>query len=574
MIVKYIFSNSTMNKAHYLLLFIFIIFVNSLFAMTSDTLKKPELTFHSLFEQENFDNYIANKQFDTLAFLLAIDSSETKVNVQNVQKELSVFYKSIDLEGNKKRKNLKKYLDFIFTNVHDYFLKKYDENVPFNRIFKDGVYNCVTATALYALVFDHYGIRYAVKELPTHVYLVADPEGLSVQIETTDPKGGYFAPSEKFKKNFLKQLLDSKLVTQEDISTEGGQKVFEKFYYPNKNANVNMPQLVAFLYFNKAIALNESEQHKLAYLESEKAYFLYPSDRIKYVLVYSIYSELERKQKLNQNQTNDIEVVKLGSKIFTFGNTERQKRAILSNFEVLSQEVLIKKNRVEYYEQAYTILNTSIKDSATLSEIHYIYYSSKAQEAYLKSKFKLSLDYTSKCLAINPEDLQMKSNLMLCILRNFGNSHDFLKILPVLEDYESKYTFLSENDIFIKAKAIALVGIGGEKCYNDQYSESLKYFEQFEKLMSIHPMTFEDDAVGGAYGEASSYCVRKLIDYEKARNWLNRGFKYEPNSAILKRKLSVLDDNPMPSKSQISTEEIKQFNVKLSPPPKPKKPKN
>jgi tetratricopeptide (TPR) repeat protein len=572
-------NNTTVNWSAKKTLYLLIIFTSflltdTLFAMPSDTLTKPDLTYHSVFEKNNFDSYIIDKQFDTLGFLLAIDSIETKTDAKTVQNELQSFYRSIDVEGNKKKKNLKKYIDFLFINIHDHFLRKYEENVAFNQIFKKGIYNCVTASALYALVFDHYGIRYAIKELPTHVYLVVDPEALSIQIETTDPKGGYFAPSDKFKKNFLNQLLAAKLVTQKDVSTMSGQKLFEKFYYDNNNANVSFPQLVALLYFNKAIALSELEQYKSAFFESEKAYFLYPSSRIKYVLAYSIYAEVERKQKLNQNQMNDIEVVKLATKIFPYVDFSSQKRKILSNFQDLSQELLIKKNKVEYYEEVYSVLESSIKDSITLSEMRFIYFSTKAQEAYLKAKYKLSVDYTVKCLAINPEDLQMKSNLTLCIMRSFGNSHDYVKILTDLEVFESKYAFLSDNEMFIKAKSIALMSIAGEKCYDDKYSESLKYFEQFEQLMSIHPMTFEDDAAGGAYGEASSYCVRKLIDYKKARDWLDRGFKYEPNSPILKRKLNVLNDNPMPSKSQISTEEINMKEVKLSNPPKPKKPKN
>ena len=67
------------------------------------------------------------------------------------------------------------------------------------------------------------------------------------------------------------------------------------------------------------------------------------------------------------------------------------------------------------------------------------------------------------------------------------------------------------------------------------------------------------------------------MDYDKARDWLNRGFKYEPDSEILKRKLKTLDENPIPSKKNVSTEELKVIDVKdlkLAKPPKPKQSKN
>ncbi len=556
-----------------------ILLTQTVFASSKDTLTKPKLTYHSTFEKSNFQTYIIDKQFDTLGFLLAIDSSMTKDNVRTVKNDLATFYNNIDFEGNKKKKNLKKYIDFLFTNIHDHFLKKYEENVPFHRIFKDGVYNCVTATALYALVFEHYGIRYAIKELPTHVYLVADPEGLSILIETTDPKGGYFAPSDKFKKKYITQLLAAKLVTDDELDTEGGQKIFEKFYYENKNANATLQQLVAFLYSNKALALNDLEENQAALQEIEKANFLYPCERMKQSLIYTIYAEIEQKHKQNKHETNDIEVVKLATKLYRLVEFSEKRTLILTAFESLSKEILIRKNNPTYYDQVYAVFQTSMPDSATLAGIEFIYNASKAEEAYWKSKFKLSLDYTAKCLTINPEDLPMKSNYVNSLLQSFGNSRDATKILSELEAHEAKFPFLSENEAFLRGKAISLMGIAGENCYKDKFTESLPYFERFEKLMVAHPMTFEGEAVGSAYGEASSYCIRKLIDYGKAREWLNRGFKYEPNSETLKRKLSVLDENPTPSKSNVSTEDLpmKVINLKemkLSSPPKPKKTKN
>ena len=85
----------------------------------------------------------------------------------------------------KKEKKEKKRIKFIYDAFHDTFLKKYNSSVFFSEIFKNGNYNCVTATALYCYVFEKLDIPYKVKDLPTHVYLIAYPDLYNIKLETT-----------------------------------------------------------------------------------------------------------------------------------------------------------------------------------------------------------------------------------------------------------------------------------------------------------------------------------------------------------------------------------------------------
>lgn len=60
-------------------------------------------------------------------------------------------------------------------------------------------------------MFDELGIPYSIKETPTHVYLIADPNGEQILIETTDPVKGFAEFSNGFKQNFISTLLAQKL---------------------------------------------------------------------------------------------------------------------------------------------------------------------------------------------------------------------------------------------------------------------------------------------------------------------------------------------------------------------------
>lgn len=96
----------------------------------------------------------------------------------------------------------------------------------------------MTAVAIYALAFDELGISYEIKETPAHVYIVADPAGSSLLIETTDPVSGFKDFTPGFRENFVAQLGAMKLVDQTDIDVKGIYGVFDELYFGGASLNV------------------------------------------------------------------------------------------------------------------------------------------------------------------------------------------------------------------------------------------------------------------------------------------------------------------------------------------------
>jgi hypothetical protein len=278
---------------HLWIFFFYMVSSTFVFGSAADTIAVPELTYHSALEKNNFKTLINTNQLDTIAFLLGIEAAAAPKTVQNVQKQLQDFYQFVDANANKKKKNLKKFVDYLFDNIHARFLKKYQYNILFDRIFKDGVYNCVTASALYALVFEHYGIPYHLKELPTHVYIVVDPNGAPIVIEPTDPNGNYFAHADAFKKEFVNQLLEAKLVTASEIQTEGVPALFNQHYFKHPNGYLSIRQLVSLLYSNFGIALSERKEVTNTVAAIEKAYWLYPCQRHKNLMGAALYLQMD-----------------------------------------------------------------------------------------------------------------------------------------------------------------------------------------------------------------------------------------------------------------------------------------
>jgi hypothetical protein len=157
-------------------------------AFTQKTISFDELHFHSDFEEEAFKNLETSSNFD---LIFAVNSNITKEKTNAYKKQLANFFQVLEKKKVRKKK-LKKAAKIIFETTHEYFFKKYEEYAEFHQIFKDGTFNCVTASAIYALTLEHFDIPYEIRELPTHVYIVAAPKTEHIILESTDPIDGLY----------------------------------------------------------------------------------------------------------------------------------------------------------------------------------------------------------------------------------------------------------------------------------------------------------------------------------------------------------------------------------------------
>ena len=185
-----------MKKIAQLIFIQIVIFSFSLKAQsqTDSLLRFSDLRFHSGFEKEAITNFVKHGK-DTFNLFLAIDEKMTD-EVANQYRE--IFNKAFDEISPKAlgAKNLNKKIKISYTAIHNQFLTKYNSNEYFPVMFRSGIYNCVSASMLYAIVFDKLEIPYKVMSSADHVYLVGNPGSNSVVIETTNPNFG---------KNVIKQ---------------------------------------------------------------------------------------------------------------------------------------------------------------------------------------------------------------------------------------------------------------------------------------------------------------------------------------------------------------------------------
>lgn len=198
------------------------------------------------------------------------------------------------LEEKESSKNSLKFCRVLFQKVRQEFLRQYTQYASFTETLSKGRYNCLTGTALYAILLDHFGFEYTIIETNYHIFLLTStPEG-SVLFEATDPVNGFVTNQADIEKRI--QQYKQNTIQQ----TAGNNK---KYYEYNVSLyqQVDLSQIAGLLHYNFSIEAYNKQNFETAIQHLDHALNLYHSPRItefaSILLLSVIESKLEGKIK-------------------------------------------------------------------------------------------------------------------------------------------------------------------------------------------------------------------------------------------------------------------------------------
>lgn len=166
----------------------------------------------------------------------------------------------------------KEFLAYLFYKVHHRYLKNFAELPTFADMLQTGTYNCLTATALYALLLDYYDFPYKVIETNYHIFLVAKSDQGDILFEATDPTTGFVMGTEAIQRH-----IDQ--YTQDSSQPSGTSQGHYQFGFDLYNT-VNLDQILGLMHYNLSIAAYNDHQLVTATIELSKAIEVYQSPRI------------------------------------------------------------------------------------------------------------------------------------------------------------------------------------------------------------------------------------------------------------------------------------------------------
>lgn len=185
--------------------------------------------------------------------------------------KISGFVKKMESNKNSARTE-KDFLAMLFSKTHRQFLKSYTDYASFGETLESGSYNCLTGTALYALILDHLQINYRIIETNYHIFLLAGNSDENVLIEATDPKQGFITD----------QARISERITHYKQNTAMRSGSTKKFYkYESELYNeVNLDEMLGLLHYNLSIVAYNHHDLPTAIDQLREAMALYHSVRI------------------------------------------------------------------------------------------------------------------------------------------------------------------------------------------------------------------------------------------------------------------------------------------------------
>lgn len=510
-----------------LLLFLFLSF--NTFAQ-KDTLSIKNLTFASDFEGKYFKNAIEKQQFDKVAMLIGINPGATEKDLAFVNQSLQHIYTDLDA-AKITAKPLPKQVKAIFQSVHNSYLKKYEPIASFDQIMSNGVYNCVSATALYGLVLDHYNIPYEIKQLPTHVYLVADPKGSKITVESTDPNGGYFAPDAKFKRTYVEYLQKSKMVSAQEVQTKSVEEIFNKNFQADKA--ISFKQLIALQYYNEGIKQHDEQSFAKATAAFQKAYRLYPSPETRFLLTNSLANQM---QGLNYNT---LEEVTLLTSFYAMQPGDMYRDEFSNDFKRLTQKLLLDKNDTLFYRKVYKEFLHSARDTVSAHEIAYIFNFQHGRVNALQHKYDTSLEFLKQAYVHNPVGAELNGIIRAVLQDELSQNQASLNFVKSLDQYGKYFPFLKNEEIYHRAYLIAYSRAIVDYFNANMREEAKKYLSLFEAKYKTNKAGYEPQYVSNLYIAAcQSYMRAKNITLTK--QYAKKGLVYDP----LNMQLRTLAEMP------------------------------
>lgn len=258
--------------------------------------KEPDF-FISKWEQQNFNNIQSEIYTNPLLFFTSFEKeayqSKTQIALSEIQKEATYL-------AQHRIKNNRRFLKKIFEHVHLQYLKKYRTYSDFYQLFDANNFDCVTGTALYALIFNEMGIGYELHETANHSYLIVSLGTEKALFESTDPLNGFITAPEIIEETQTRYAQEMAIDFNNLMGMVGHKKSIAKTLKVYSET-ISLSQLAGLYYYNHAVVYYNLKNYKTAVNALEKAYTLHPSKRILTLLLVAI-QEVLKTENLNATE--------------------------------------------------------------------------------------------------------------------------------------------------------------------------------------------------------------------------------------------------------------------------------
>lgn len=390
---------------------------------------QTDYVFYSNEEEELFKKAQNKEPYDTFKLLYFVEGKSVD-EFNALEKKLNEFYakNKETLSQTSKTKTYK----YLHKEIQKTFFTKFVDSAQLPHLYRKGEYNCLMGTSIYTYFFQKMKVPYQVMEVPGHVYVKTNINGKEINFETTMPKEqGTYIVSVEEKQKFVDQLLESKIISSEDLVKKGYEKCYKDYWYDT--SFLSMKSLAGMAYFNSASFAFENKNYNKAIEQYEKCKLFYNSKMTEYNISVTVQQQLQQNAATSEYQ---FEILKTITKYNKYLN----KSAIEEYMQLYAAKLLLYNSNLADYSKLKPLIHKYFNsDSSYTSTVLNVYYGCLAEYYKTKQMVDSSLKYYLIAYSYKQNNLLVNSELA-----NSIKNYVFL-IENELEDIHSEHMSKREN---------------------------------------------------------------------------------------------------------------------------------
>lgn len=508
-----------------LLLSLALLFTASIAGQT--TLSK--LAFHSEAERSAFEDSESGKP-NYLNLFVHSRGKVDEAKAERIHRQMNKITEDIESSGVLK-KSTKKQAKAVYETVHERYFQLYELENAFIDIFTNGRYNCVSATAVYAMIFEELGIPYQIIEEPSHVYIIGWPKTDNIVIEGTDPQNGYYKVSSRFKERYVQSLIDGKILNPSAFLGMDAIEIYDKIL-GSERKEISLSQLVGIQYGNYGAFAIDQGDYETALENLQKASWFYPKS------VYAVLENAARSIYLEAPET--VVDDRFVSEMIVWSNdtlNKLQVMSISSCFARIAEQELYNTTDWSNYERWNNHLLANITDSTLLKELGFVYHYEFGRIAFQNAKYDRAIVQLDSAFNYQPDNSDLKTLFAASLAGSFASMSSHLEMLALVEKHEERHEEFAEEVNMQSLKSELFLRIAYEAFLDKDYARGMKWVEKFEANYDKGSAALlEGSLVGAVYSEAMGIQFVRG-NRQTAKALVERGLKYDPsNIELMNRK--------------------------------------
>lgn len=454
-----------------------------------------------------------------------------------INRSLNFLFQELD-QSKVSGKKRSKQLPIIQKVVENAFLHSYVPGVDFEQLIRKGYYNDITATILYALVFDHLNIPYGIKQEKHQVYPVVDPSGTNVSITIPGTLFPTQSKSEAFAKQYIELLEEMKMLKNGESTMNSQESLFQRYYFAEEQF-IDLEQLPGVIYFRTALGHYQNGAYHLALAKLDLAQQVLPMPRHQPFRIACLF-QLAAQFKPEQPETfEDL------FNLYDSHPVPLVEEEILALFIGISENQLFTQKQLDQFEKSYALFLKQAKNNSQLEEkIHSIYLFQKAKFHANNSDYEQVFLFADSLFRKHPQDENVQEVLAGLFKGDFQHGRDFEKGLDQIYAYRQKYPYLKQHkgvqdlELFYCAERIRYYFDHNNAISGDHY------LTQFESLLAQYGQTPKFNYwIRTAYSAASDYYLR-MNEFQKARQITHNAAQLVPNDPYFLHRVELLSYYP------------------------------